>query len=115
MYRQKKKNFHIKGKKDKKSEKMKIGSDLQKIGGKGTEKWKTPTGKVMTIPVDSPTPGGMIPGKKKTGPWWENSREPGPGMEKTAMDLKSGGMILDRRRGVCIEVLKPLIPAELIR
>lgn len=44
---------------------MKIGSDLQKIGGKGTEKWKTPTGKVMTIPVDSPTPGGMIPGKKK--------------------------------------------------
>lgn len=64
MYRQKKKNFHIKGKKDKKSEKMKIGSDLQKIGGKGTEKWKTPTGKVMTIPVDSPTPGGMISGKK---------------------------------------------------
>ncbi len=43
---------------------MKIGSDLQKIGGKGTEKWKTPTGKVMTIPVDSPTPGGMISGKK---------------------------------------------------
>jgi len=54
-------------------------------------------------------------GQKKTGPWWENSREPGPGMEKTAMDLKSGGMILDRQRGVCIEVLKPLIPAELIR
>jgi hypothetical protein len=82
MYRQKKKNFHIKGKKDKKSEKMKIGSDLQKIGGKGTEKWKTPTGKVMTIPVDSPTPGGMISGKKKQGHGGKIPENPAPAWKR---------------------------------